>query len=386
MDLWLWGRGSLEIFWWRLWKGLGDGTFRSNAKEEKNMDITGSFQITEPCHESWNKMTPEAQGRFCASCQRCVVDFTAKTPEQIKLIYEQEGGDVCGRVRASQLNATARPAVRGIAPRILRSLRPVQMFALALAGAFTFLFHSPVKAQKEMIMGKIAYVAPTATITGRVTWEGGNLPAGNVTVEARQHGSVVASTTTDALGRYTLTNVPGRCDLITVAGPHDTQGSAMISLNGRNTLKQNLVLQDVMVLGEMEYVPEILPDYEEHLDSVGGPDGGDEAGSSENPDEGQGRLATTEEGLEAPIKVGEFELTVFPNPTSAQVTVRMDKVGTGLLSMSLIDAQGQEVIKGAWAPFMEVEQTLDVSALAAGIYIIRVQSGDVQVERRFIKE
>lgn len=350
------------------------------------MDITGSFQIAEPCHESWNKMTPEAQGRFCAACQRCVVDFTAKTPEQIKSIYEQEGGDVCGRVRASQLNAAARPAVRGVASRILRGLKPVQMFALALAGAFTFLFHAPVQAQKEVLMGKIAYVAPTATITGRVTWEGGKLPATHVTVQAYQNGSVVASTTTDALGRYTLSHVPGRCDLITAVGPHDAQGSAVISLNGRTMLKQNLELQDVMVLGEMEYVPEIVPDSREDQDGIDGDGGGESAGSSEDPDEGQGKHFPAEDGLEAPIRVGEFELTVFPNPTSARVTVRLDKVGTGMLSLSLIDGQGQEVAKGDWSTHMEVEQTLDVSALAAGVYIIRVRSGEALVERRFVKE
>jgi hypothetical protein len=35
------------------------------------------LQIPEPCHEDWNKMTPVHKGRFCDSCEKAVVDFTA---------------------------------------------------------------------------------------------------------------------------------------------------------------------------------------------------------------------------------------------------------------------------------------------------------------------
>ena len=39
-----------------------------------------NFFIPEPCHENWNKMTPQEQGRHCAVCSKVVVDFTKKTP------------------------------------------------------------------------------------------------------------------------------------------------------------------------------------------------------------------------------------------------------------------------------------------------------------------
>ena len=34
------------------------------------------FKIDDPCHEDWNQMMPETNGRFCGSCTKSVVDFT----------------------------------------------------------------------------------------------------------------------------------------------------------------------------------------------------------------------------------------------------------------------------------------------------------------------
>ena len=44
-----------------------------------------SFKITIPqtCHESWSEMTPNTLGRYCASCDKTMVDFTRKTDIEI---------------------------------------------------------------------------------------------------------------------------------------------------------------------------------------------------------------------------------------------------------------------------------------------------------------
>ena len=232
-------------------------------------------------------------------------------------------------------------------------------------------------------MGKIAYVAPTAAVTGKVTWDG-KMAAPGIKVEAYRDGQLMASTTTDLRGRFTLPHLREGDYLLSATGPHATEASSMVTISGSEDVRMDLILEDRMIMGEMEYIPETRPNSQELIEEEDGRTG-TEPGSSESIEDAQGRFGMSED-LEAPIKVGEFELTVFPNPTSALVTVRMDKVGTGLLSVTLIDAQGQEVVTGAWAQFMEVEQTIDVSALAAGVYVIRVRCGDAQVERRFVKE
>lgn len=37
------------------------------------------LHILNPCHESWDGMTPTADGRHCASCNHAVIDLTSMT-------------------------------------------------------------------------------------------------------------------------------------------------------------------------------------------------------------------------------------------------------------------------------------------------------------------
>jgi hypothetical protein len=65
------------------------------------------FQLTipKPCHEDWNKMTPDEKGRFCSSCQKQVVDFTVMNNQQLAQFFKKPStGTVCGRFNNDQLN------------------------------------------------------------------------------------------------------------------------------------------------------------------------------------------------------------------------------------------------------------------------------------------
>jgi CarboxypepD_reg-like domain/Secretion system C-terminal sorting domain len=63
------------------------------------------LHIPEPCHESWNKMTPVEKGRFCGSCQKQVVDFTNMKDEQLIAFFKRQStGSVCGRFMQDQLD------------------------------------------------------------------------------------------------------------------------------------------------------------------------------------------------------------------------------------------------------------------------------------------
>jgi hypothetical protein len=65
-----------------------------------------NFKISIPtaCHEDWNQMTSTETGRFCGSCTKNVVDFTAMLPVEIqKYFTENKDKNICGRFKNEQL-------------------------------------------------------------------------------------------------------------------------------------------------------------------------------------------------------------------------------------------------------------------------------------------
>ncbi len=51
--------------------------------------------IPKPCHENWDAMTPNEQGRFCNTCAKTVVDATALTNEEIWIKHQQNDNSLC---------------------------------------------------------------------------------------------------------------------------------------------------------------------------------------------------------------------------------------------------------------------------------------------------
>ncbi len=62
-----------------------------------------SISIKSPCHESWDEMLPFEKGKFCRSCQKTVVDFTAMSDRQLADFFKQPRANLCGHFHADQL-------------------------------------------------------------------------------------------------------------------------------------------------------------------------------------------------------------------------------------------------------------------------------------------
>ncbi len=62
------------------------------------------LQINNPCHESWEGMSPNNEGRLCAACEKVVVDFTnMKDEEIIQFFHRPKEEKICGRFNSSQV-------------------------------------------------------------------------------------------------------------------------------------------------------------------------------------------------------------------------------------------------------------------------------------------
>ena len=78
--------------------------------------------IPEPCSENWEAMTPADRGRFCASCQKTVIDFTILTDREIyDMLSAAKGQPFCGHLFTVQINKPISAPQQHSFPRILIS-------------------------------------------------------------------------------------------------------------------------------------------------------------------------------------------------------------------------------------------------------------------------
>ncbi|MBI1184047.1 hypothetical protein GC194_07240 [bacterium] len=62
------------------------------------------LELSNPCAEKWEEMTPTEKGRYCALCAKNVIDFTKMSHSEITEIMRKSNGNICGRITKNQLN------------------------------------------------------------------------------------------------------------------------------------------------------------------------------------------------------------------------------------------------------------------------------------------
>lgn len=155
------------------------------------------ISIPEPCHEGWQNMTPVEKGRFCASCQKTVLDFTNLSDKEI-INLVPKNDTLCGRINVSQLNRN-----------LITTKRTFNYFGYFATSVLAFLGlgTSAIVAQEKPIVEQtdLKYLNKTIdskkkiTVTGVVTSQG--LPLPGVTVRIKNKKEFVQ---TDEFGRYSI--------------------------------------------------------------------------------------------------------------------------------------------------------------------------------------
>lgn len=59
--------------------------------------------LTNPCLKQWDDLQPAANGRYCDSCEKHIVDLTDKSDAELINFFKRKKGNACGRVLSSQL-------------------------------------------------------------------------------------------------------------------------------------------------------------------------------------------------------------------------------------------------------------------------------------------
>ena len=112
-------------------KHLRNGFPHYVLQNERTLKKMTQLSIASPCSEQWSDMPPVRRDcRFCAVCDKQIVDFTQKTDAEI-LAYLQNGqGKVCGRFKEEQLE---RPLVLSKTPHRSGLTAVAASFAAVLA-------------------------------------------------------------------------------------------------------------------------------------------------------------------------------------------------------------------------------------------------------------
>lgn len=160
--------------------------------------VASIISVPTPCQEGWDNMTPADKGRFCASCQKTVIDFTVMTDAEVLQTFRRLNNNVCGHFFADQLNREikyAQPAPWW-KPVLQKLVAGVLLFQSFVVNAQVPLKKKAVTTQKNVDKNNNA-----SYIHGHVYHYNTTVPVSNVCVSIS--GTDITATT-DAKGRFRL--------------------------------------------------------------------------------------------------------------------------------------------------------------------------------------
>jgi hypothetical protein len=338
----------------------------------------GHFVIAEPCHEDWNKMTPESKGRFCDSCQKCVVDFSKMSHHEMLDVYQKAGGDVCARVTIDQIGGPKQDAQTMPARSILSKL---QKFALAMLLAFGLAGFSakaqtvaPVQVEENQghfLMGDIMLVEE-GVVRGKVE---SDIPGNErITVSLRNEEGRIQTREILPGEEFVFLMLEDGTYYLSAHNPHGSSASRQVVVEGSKEVVQNLVLRPRM-MGKVAFVPDKQCPKPKELAS-----GNAATSSSVEVKQGQDSEYPAPE-----IEVQQhLELKVFPNPSNDLLKLKLLSEPQGPMSVWIFDLEGKLVLKESLSGERGQLWNLDVSKLGMGTYLLEFRSGKARKREKIL--
>jgi hypothetical protein len=170
------------------------------------------LSIPKPCHENWDKMTQQEQGRHCSKCDKIVVDFVNMSDDELLNYFSNTKGNVCGRMHEDQLKVHSKPKLTNKLKRFLYAVASV------------FLFNMPIvlfaqTSQDSNILSNENKVV----LKGKVIDEKGK-PMEFATVKLVQDGILKGGAKTNLKGEFIINNITsGFYDVIVTYTGYETK-------------------------------------------------------------------------------------------------------------------------------------------------------------------
>lgn len=163
------------------------------------------ISIPTPCHENWQQMTAVDKGRFCASCQKKVFDFTNSSDREIASVLKNTE-NACGRFSITQIDRDL------VIPKDKSSIwiaASAAALSLLTIGTNKALAQTPVNTEQHqndntrIILGKVA--PSRSMITGTVSNPQGEVLPGAIIINKKSSVEKQA----DLDGRFSIEANPG---------------------------------------------------------------------------------------------------------------------------------------------------------------------------------
>ncbi len=199
-----------------------------------------NISIPKPCHENWEAMTAVDKGKFCASCQKKVHDFTKASDREIVNAF-RENENLCGRFLNTQLD---RDIINSNEKSSVWLATTAALVSLIGVGTNEAIAQEPVKTEqtdRRVILGKPAPPKPQLEVSGIVKDPSGPLPGASIVIKGTS-----ISAETDFDGNFKLKARAGDVLVINFIG-YETLEYKVID---ENRINVNLTMSSA-VLGEM---------------------------------------------------------------------------------------------------------------------------------------
>ncbi len=363
------------------------------------------LSIPEPCHENWNAMTPTDKGRFCASCQKQVIDFSTMSDRQIAQFFKKPStGSVCGRFMQDQLDrdidiprkripwvkyffqfalpaflfsmkARAQGAVilksdTTKSPRVLMKGKPY-ISEKASESALGQLKIPPLSIDIIEKQEKLSRPATPVVISGKVVDENGvTLPYANIGIKGKGSVFNIAS---DTNGLFSLSLAESKEEIILIVSHIGFEVKEVLVTRGNFKSVQNIVLLSANTFFEGNiviagYVSPKRYKKTKRKEVCAVPDTKIKSTADEK--------VSTIASIPALIKdtLNRFFKT-YPNPvkSGASLNIEWRQQETGNYFLQLISNGGQLLYsRQLWIDQDAKALSLDIPAVAAGSYFLRI--------------